>query len=394
MFFQKHFLLAISIASLLIMESCNSKDYSDSILLTGNIAKHESGNLVLFSVDTASSFPIDSVKPDANGNFRLRIDAEVEGFYFFKKGNTVSAIFPAFPGDSIEFAFNPALKAAIRGGRESEIYAQFSSGVASAEAIMDSLSRAMLNARHTPDFAKIRVKTDSAFESIKLDLRKQALDFIDSNPSLLSNVLVINAMPGRGILFDETTDYNHFFRVDSLLQLYHQKNKHAAFFHSRANQLRKRVDAKREAMLSLSPGSLAPEISLPGTSGKVLKLHDKTGKITLIYFWTPTDALSRKSNASLKELYEKYKRYGFTVFAVSFDPFMDRFTNAVNLDKLWWNNVNDTLGMKSPLLSEYQISGFPAFVMIDGQGKIIERFLSDKALSIWLEENLAKADAK
>jgi thioredoxin-related protein len=93
-------------------------------------------------------------------------------------------------------------------------------------------------------------------------------------------------------------------------------------------------------------------------------------------------------------LYEKYKKYGFTVFAVSFDPFMDRFTNAVNLDKLWWNNVNDTLGTKSPLLSEYQISGFPAFVLIDGKGKIIERFLSDKALSIWLEENLAKADAK
>lgn len=394
MFFQKHFLLAISIASILIFESCNNTDYSDAIQLSGSIAGHESGYLVLFSVDTASSYPIDSVKPDGNGNFRLRIAVEGEGFYFFKKGRSVSDVFPAFPGDSLQFDFNPSLKAVVQGGREAEIYAEFSSGISSAEASMDSLTRAMLNARHTPDFAKIRATTDSAFNRIKLELKREAIAFIQSNPSLLSNILVINAMPGRAVLFDETTDYNHFFVVDSLLQLYHNENKHVAFFHSRANRLRNRIEAEREAMLNLTPGSIAPEISLPGTSGQVMNLKDKSGKITLIYFWTPTDALSRKSNAGIKELNEKYKGDGFAVFAVSFDPFMDRFTNAVNLDKLWWNNVNDTLGMKSPLLSEYQISGFPAFVLIDKEGRIIERFLSDKALAIWLEENFAKVDAK
>ncbi|MBW6490009.1 MAG: AhpC/TSA family protein [Lentimicrobium sp.] len=388
MLLTKPFLACFALALMLALTSCNSDYKSERIFISGTVLEPESDKLVLHAVDTLKTYPLDSVKFKKDGSFAFRISVEDAGFYFLRCEKLTSDVFPAFQGDSIEIILSDCHKNKIRGGLEAGNYSAFLESLTRSKIQMDSLSKVLLDSRYKPDFAGLKSDIDSSFQLIVNELRNEAMLFIDTHPTYLSNLLIINANPGRIPLFEESTDYPHFFRVDSLLQIHHKNNRHTAFFYSRVNRLKRRIEAEKKASQNLGQGSYAPEIKLPATSGKEVSLKQQVGKYTLIYFWAPTDALSRKSNAELKLLYEKYSKLGFSVFAVSFDPLSDRFIGAVNLDKLWWTNVNDTRGLNSPLLTEYQISGFPAFIVIDAEGKIVDRFLSVKALSNWLVNNL------
>lgn len=390
----KSVLAFCAVVLMLTFVSCSTGQDSDRIYIAGTVAHKNSDRLVLFEVDTLKSYRVDSVRPDKKGDFSFSIRSDKAGFYFLKSDHHTSALFPAFPGDSVEVIMSNSRQVQIIGGIEAGDFWAFSELLAKSKSKMDSLSGILLDSRHKPEFAGIKSTTDSLFQEISNDLRNKAVFFMENHPAFLSNLLIINASLDRMPLFDESIDYPLLFKTDSLLKLYHKNNPHAIYFNSRANRLRKRIETENQASQNLSQGSFVPEIKLPGTSGKEISLSQQSGKYRLIYFWAAADARSRKSNQELKILYEKYRESGFSVYAVSFDPFSDRFAGAVNLDKLWWTNVNDTLGMNSPLLSEYRISEFPAFVLIDEEGKIIDRFISVKALSAWLQNKIPPQTGK
>ena len=109
---------------------------------------------------------------------------------------------------------------------------------------------------------------------------------------------------------------------------------------------------------------------------------------TLLYFWVPSDALSRKSNPELKNLYEKYRSRGLTVYAISLDPSTERWKTAVTMEKLWWTNVNDTLGLRSAVAGDYMINSVPVFVLLDREQRVLDRFISLQALENYLTKVL------
>lgn len=343
--------------------------------------------MVLYRIDTTTFQPIDSINIHADGAFSFFVETEKGDFYFLGKGRSFSSPFPAFFGDSIQISLTNEKATIIKGGLEAGRYSVFTLWLGQGEERFDSLSKSLEKARYTADYASVREKSDSVFDQIRSNLKEDAVEFIHSNPDLLSNILVINSSLGRVGLFDESIDFSLFFEVDSLLQVYHGNNVHVVNFHNRVRRLREKVARLENLPASLSFGAKAPNIVLPGTSGKISKLHDNSAKLTLIYFWNPSDISGRQSNMELKLLHEKYKSAGFAVFGVAFDPDIARFKNAINMDKLWWTNVNDTLGMQSPVLETYQVDDFPSLVLMDKKGNIAGRFLSVKALAHWMDEN-------
>ena len=342
---------------------------------------------MLYRIDTTSSYAIDSVNPDGAGAFSFFVETDNADFYFLGNGRYFSPPFPAFPGDSIQISNTGTKTTLIKGGREAGRYSEFIGWSAQAEERLDSLSKNLESARYIADYASVKIKSDSVFSRIRAELKENASRFIQSNPDLLSNILVINSSAGRVALFEETIDYLLFFELDSMLQTHHGDNKHVVYFHNRIKNLKAKVAGMLELPANISPGARAPEISLPGTSGKTTNLHDHSSKLTLIYFWNPGDYSGRQSNMELKLLYEKYKSDGFAVFGVAFDSDVARFKDAVNMDKLWWINVNDTLGLHSPFLETYQIKDFPSLVLMDKNGNISGRFLSVKALAHWMDNH-------
>ena len=109
------------------------------------------------------------------------------------------------------------------------------------------------------------------------------------------------------------------------------------------------------------------DISLPGIDGQNIKLSDKLGKVTMIYFWQATTEQKLFNLDALVPIYEQYGKKGFEVYAVSLDNDKAAWAAAIRNQQLPWVNVCDTRGAQSPYVSAYGIGSLPmAWFVVDG----------------------------
>ena len=92
-------------------------------------------------------------------------------------------------------------------------------------------------------------------------------------------------------------------------------------------------------------------------------------------------------NPNVVQAYNKYKEAGFTVFSVSLDRDKNRWEQAIIKDGLVWpNHVSDLKQWQSAAVSKYGFRGIPHTVLIDKEGRILEKNLRGQALENKLEE--------
>jgi thiol-disulfide isomerase/thioredoxin len=139
-------------------------------------------------------------------------------------------------------------------------------------------------------------------------------------------------------------------------------------------------------MQFLSPGKIAPDFSQSKQDGKPLKLSDLKGKVVLIDFWASWCGPCRRENPNVVKLYEKYQKNGFTVLSVSLDQNKDQWLAAVKKDNLTWpNHVSDLKGWSNEAAKQYKVTGIPFTVLVDKEGKIINKNLRGPELEKTLE---------
>lgn len=367
-----HFLLLLFASACFF--SCRQPAGHERAYITGNTGSR--AEVILRCIDTLQTYGTDSVKSRRNGDFSFTLKITEPGFYFIESDKIRSGILVIQPGDSIQIIAGGTDRERISGGVEAERYARFSEKRQQALRELDSLSAFLEQARYRGDFVILRDSATLKFSQIAARLKQQATDYILNNPAALSQILVINAKIGQLSLFDELADSRWFLYTDSALREHYPGNRHLLLHQRRVDNLRQRLALEEASRKALQAGNPAPPIRLPDMSGNPRALGDTPGKYILVYFWAPNDAASRKSNHELKQLHERYRNRGLSVYAVSLDPLTERWKAAVNLDKLWWINVNDTLGMNSPVTAEYMVTKLPVILLLDGKKQIIGRFVS------------------
>jgi peroxiredoxin len=76
----------------------------------------------------------------------------------------------------------------------------------------------------------------------------------------------------------------------------------------------------------------------------------------------------------LKELEAKYRDRGLAVVGVSLDDDLEELAAAVGEHEIPWPQVCDGETMESEPIKTYRIEGISAFVLIDPEGKIVQRY--------------------
>jgi len=109
------------------------------------------------------------------------------------------------------------------------------------------------------------------------------------------------------------------------------------------------------------------DINLPGIDGQNIKLSEKLGKVTMLYFWQATTEQKMFNLDALVPIYEQFANKGFEVYAVSLDSDKAAWASAIRNQKLPWVNVCDTRGAQSPYVGAYGIGSLPmVWFIVDG----------------------------
>jgi len=158
------------------------------------------------------------------------------------------------------------------------------------------------------------------------------------------------------------------------------------------DRLQRKDDAQKStAKVGTGIGDKAPELAfMNADSTKVLKLSELRGKYVLIDFWASWCRPCRMENPNVKRVYDRFNKKGFEILGVSLDRDHAAWVKAIQDDGLPWKHVSDLGFWNNAAAQEYGVTGIPYTVLVDREGKILDKGLRGEQLEQRLAELLGK----
>jgi tetratricopeptide (TPR) repeat protein len=126
-----------------------------------------------------------------------------------------------------------------------------------------------------------------------------------------------------------------------------------------------------------------------GLSGNQVNLANFRGKVVLLQFWTTHSDQTKTDVATLKDLVSKYGK-SFTVVGVSLDGSRKELDAYLASAKLPWTQVFEEGGLDSPPANQLGILTVPTLILVDQQGKVVNRNIQAAEIEAELKKLIKK----
>jgi thiol-disulfide isomerase/thioredoxin len=372
----------------------NKKKGNGNAEVHGKFANSAGDTLFLVDVSQSTFKVLDSVIAGENGEFDFYPLITYKGFYNVQVGKTSQqfATLIIGPGDKLTVegdAKNLGYTWKTDGSEDARRFNEFNTYMSGLEKQrqphmerMDSIQRTfqvLVSMLRREDSAKID-SLDKVFGDIYTETN-QRLASLDSVGAIFVPGSFAN-IPALRLL----EPFDNFAYYEKTLAALEKDYANAP----NVKMLRDYVERERP----FSKGTVPPEIAMSDPTGVVYRLSSLKGKVVLIDFWASWCAPCRVELPNVVKNYKKYHDQGFEVFSVSLDSDKNAWIAAIAKDKLTWPyHVSDLRQWQSAVVPLYRIREIPKTILLDREGRIIDRDLKGEALSAKLDEIFAGAPA-
>ena len=148
------------------------------------------------------------------------------------------------------------------------------------------------------------------------------------------------------------------------------------------------LDGIIKTLENVQIGKTAPDFTLPDTAGVNVSLADFRGKYVLLDFWASWCPPCRRENPNVVKAFQENKDKNFTIIGISLDKDKKKWMKAINDDKLTWTHLSDLKYWDSEIPALYGVRGIPSNVLLDPDGVIIAKNITEEALHETLKKVL------
>ena len=325
--------------------------------------------------ENGRTYHVDSVTLDSDGSGTLDVPTLPLDFYRIAVGDEqlVVALDSAESVSVEAVAGNLAAPTAVKGSTHSEAYHGFLAETRTYETKRDALrQRIAAEPANTAAVQELNELNRSFYDRCVAFTKEQS-----SSPAVFAAVNRLNIQQELA-LFKQVRDdmrktmprsdfYGQFRQgVDQLEQ------------QEIAMKLQQEEASRLAGMLPI--GGVAPEIRQQTPDGGTFALSDLRGKYVLVDFWASWCRPCRMENPNVKRVYDMYHKKGFEILGVSLDRDHGAWVQAIKDDGLPWKHVSDLGFWSNAAAQEYGVSSIPFTVLLDKEGKVLEKGLRAEQL--------------
>jgi peroxiredoxin len=348
--------------------------------INGKVSHAEGKTLYLEELLVSSTKPVDSVRINKNGEFKIKGESKIPTYYLlkFSPDKMITLLVDSAENVVIEADYaNFSNQYHVEGSLGSVLVKQLVDKLNTTKLKLDSLESLYNIYREDPGYESMKAKWEEQYDAIVKEQVDFSTGFVMNNPFSMASVLA---------LYQEFDQQNfvikdfHTMRVAaSALNSIYPNSEHVKALYANTVQLLKEEKSAKIQQLIEQEGQNSPEIILPDANGKEIALSSLKGKVVLLQFWAAVDRNSRVLNPALAEAYQKYKNKGFEIYQVSLDENRIEWIDAIDKDGLKWINVGDMKG-SIQAVQNYNIQAIPYNYLLDTEGKIVAQNLKGPGL--------------
>ena len=346
----RSFKLAAGAALLLIAAACGK-----NTRIEGTLHETPDSQVIVKLLDVNRFQVLDTVKTDAKGNFSYALDlkkAQPEFVYLFYGDRQIASLLLQ-QGDKVTVQTDTLGTYTVEGSEESlklqKVEQEYNSFIADMNNIVAR--------ENTPE---------NQLSRRYVSYYRDRIAYVLGNSKSLTVVPVLFQQVNPTFqVFSQPTDGIMMQAVCDSLKTVYPESRYVRALEKEAQRRISVLEMNNRLQGAEEIGYI--DISLPGLDGKNVKLSEKLGKVTMVYFWQATAEQKMFNLDALVPIYEQFHQKGFEVYAVSMDSDKAAWAAAVRNQQLPWVNVCDTRGALSPYVTSYGIGSLPmVWFIVDG----------------------------